>query len=378
VAVFGIRLFDIATVRKGNIIELLPQGATQSVNLEVVEACSGIRSLMTLVTLSLVLAYFTRTKRSSANYSWKKIFFCADSFRAILLMLAAIPIAVITNAARVTATGVITFYYGRQAAEGFLHSFSGWLVYLVALALLFLLNIFLKKIFGVSNSSETKTDFPASAHMVSSGKVFVVVVALLISVVAITWIDRRGETAVPRNELRLLPATLGDWRQQGNDIRFSEETESILNANDYVMRDYYSPAGMHSNIYVGYYSTQRTGATYHSPQNCLPGAGWEMTEPGTVQITKPDGETFKANRFILVTGNRREVLIYWYQGRGRKTASEYEDKLNTIFDSFSRRRSDGAMVRVMTTIGNSQEVSESAALDIAGQLAAEISPFVPD
>jgi EpsI family protein len=356
----------------------LPQGATQFVSLEVVEACSGIRSLMTLATLALVLAYFTRTKKSDANSTWKEMLFGADSFRAILLVLAAIPIAIITNAARVTATGVITFYYGRQAAEGFIHSFSGWLVYLIALAFLFLLNILLKKILRASSSSKAESELGFSAQVVSARKVLVLSLALFAGGIAITWIDQRGEVAVPRKELRLLPPMLGEWKQQGNDIRFGEDTESILKATDYVMRDYFSPTGMHSNIYVGYYSTQRTGATYHSPRNCLPGAGWEMTQPEKVRIRKPDGESFEANRFILVTGNRREVLIYWYQGRGRETASEYEDKINTIFDSFLRRRTDGAMVRVMTTIVGSDEISETAALDIASHLAGAIAPFVPE
>lgn len=143
-AVWGIRLFDIPTVRKGNVFEILPQGATQTIALEVVEACSGIRSLMTLVTLALILAYFTRSQQSSANEGWRALFKSADAWRAILLMLSAIPIAVVTNAARVTATGVLTFYYGKQATEGRLHDALGWCVYVAALALLMLLNSFLR------------------------------------------------------------------------------------------------------------------------------------------------------------------------------------------------------------------------------------------
>lgn len=133
-AVFVIRIFAVPVVKFGNIIELLPRGAMQVVQFEVVEACSGIRSLMTLVTLALVYAFFTRRFEKFENRSfWRN----SDFWRALFLMLAALPIAVVTNAARVAATVLIAFYYGKETADGFLHDFSGWFVYLAALLLLF-------------------------------------------------------------------------------------------------------------------------------------------------------------------------------------------------------------------------------------------------
>ena len=147
IAVWGIRLFEIPTVRKGNVFEILPNGATQVIALEVVEACSGIRSLMTLMTLALILAYFTRTKRVSADTGWFDFLKNQDFWRTVILMLSAIPIAVLTNAARVTATGVLTYYYGKQATEGILHDALGWLVYVAALGLLILFNFCLQFVF---------------------------------------------------------------------------------------------------------------------------------------------------------------------------------------------------------------------------------------
>jgi len=144
IAVWGIRLFEIPTVRKGNVFEILPRGATQTIALEVVEACSGIRSLMTLITLALILAYFTRARREFIGRGWTRFLRNPDVWRAAILMFSAIPIAVLTNAARVTATGVLTFYYGRQATEGTLHDALGWLVYVVALGLIILLNFALQ------------------------------------------------------------------------------------------------------------------------------------------------------------------------------------------------------------------------------------------
>lgn len=147
IAVWGIRLFPVPTVRKGNVIEILPRGATQTIALEVVEACSGIRSLMTLMTLALILAYFTRRNTSETPESGFGFLNNIDFWRGVILVFSAVPIAIITNAGRVTATGVLTYFYGTKATEGFTHDAAGWLVYLVALVMLISLNVLLIKTF---------------------------------------------------------------------------------------------------------------------------------------------------------------------------------------------------------------------------------------
>ena len=388
-AVWGIRLFEIPSVRKGNVIEILPRGAAQIIALEVVEACSGIRSLMTLVTLALVLAYFTAARRRNDEtkaFDFLKDF---DFWRAIILMLSAIPIAIFTNAARVTATGVLTYYYGKRATEGLIHDVSGWLVYVAALGILLGLNFILRKFHHrdtetqreeeeeekeeINQKSETKNQKPKTKN-----SLYPVIAALIIGGVFINWFEQRGEAAVERKPLSEISAQMGDWRQQGSEIRFAPATESVLRTTDYTMREYTAPDGRLANIYVGYYASQRTGATYHSPQNCLPGAGWVMTQPELVEIKTPSGKSFTANKFIIENGVYNEVLIYWYQGRGRFTASEYTDKINTIWDSVLRQRSDGAMVRVMTSVGDSEPQATAAAIDLAAQTADKLSAFVPE
>lgn len=138
-AVWGMRLFDIPVLRQGNVIELMPRGARETKKLEVVEACSGIRSLMTLITLAIVFAYFTRP-RVEGPPSNGGILGRLKSFgfwRAVILVASAIPIAIFTNALRVAGTGILAHYYGTEVADGFFHSFSGWVVYIVAFLLLF-------------------------------------------------------------------------------------------------------------------------------------------------------------------------------------------------------------------------------------------------
>lgn len=378
-AVWGIRIFGVPTVRKGNVIEILPEGSVQVIALEVVEACSGIRSLMTLMTLALILVFFTRSKDFVRPGKWLGFFTNRDVIRGVILMLSAIPIAVVTNAGRVTATGVLTYYYGIKATESFVHEVSGWLVYLVALGILVGLNFVLRWIIGTEktegNDSERITNTTGSA--ISNGVVWALLALLMSGGLFINWFEQRGEVAVTRQELKRLSPTLGEWTQKGDPIRFSEETESVLKTSDYVMREYVKH-GRLANLYIGYYGSQKTGATYHSPQNCLPGSGWEMKKPVIVTITTPSGKKFEANQYVIENGKFKEIMIYWYQGRGRVQASEYNDKIYTVLDSVLRRRSDGSMVRVMTSVGSSEAEAVAAATDLSGQVSDKLSKYVPD
>lgn len=186
--------------------------------------------------------------------------------------------------------------------------------------------------------------------------------------------ERAGEAHVLRRPLKELPAEIGAWRQIGADERFDAETEKVLRADDYLSRSYALANDHAASLYVGYYATQRNGATYHSPLNCLPGSGWTMAAPETISIKPSNGApAFEANRYIIQKGDSRQLLIYWYQGRGRAVASEYWGKVYTVLDSARRRRSDGAMVRVMTSVTS----SESTALETAVSLAAQVAPLLP-
>ncbi len=141
-AVWSMRLFDIPVLRQGNIIELLPLNALETKKLEVVEACSGIRSLMTLVTLSVVFAYFTHPRpekptRADNDQGLMRVLRSYGFWRSSAIVLAAVPIAILTNALRVSGTGILAHYYGTEVADGFFHSFSGWVVYILAFLMLF-------------------------------------------------------------------------------------------------------------------------------------------------------------------------------------------------------------------------------------------------
>ena len=187
-----------------------------------------------------------------------------------------------------------------------------------------------------------------------------------------------GEAHVERKALKDFPSRVPNWEQVGTDAQFDSETLAVLRASDYLLRNYKNPDGSLTNFYVGYYASQRDGATYHSPLNCLPGSGWVMSDPGKVTINPAGRAPFVANKYVIQNGDHKELLVYWYQGRGRAVASEYWGKVYTVFDSVRLRRSDGAMVRITTTINDSKPGAVQTAMDLAVDLAANTSTILPE
>lgn len=202
------------------------------------------------------------------------------------------------------------------------------------------------------------------------------VLILLVGVVVNAW-SYLGEAHVERKDLDEFPNQIGAWKQSGRDSILDDETLKVLRASDYLLRDFRKPGGEIANFYVGYYASQRTGATYHSPLNCLPGSGWILSEPGKATIALQNGDSFVANKYVIKNGDHRSFMIYWYQGRGRNVASEYWGKVYTVLDSVRLRRSDGAMVRVTVPIGNSEAKAEEAAIELASLASAVLPEFVP-
>lgn len=187
-----------------------------------------------------------------------------------------------------------------------------------------------------------------------------------------------GEAHVERKSLKDFPKQFGSWEQLGGDEQFNKETLAVLKASDYVLRNYRDNESQTINFYVGYYASQRDGATYHSPLNCLPGSGWVMSEPGQITITPKGRPEFVANKYVIQNGDQKQLLVYWYQGRGRAVASEYWGKVYTVLDSVRMRRSDGAMVRITTGIPDSDPASLQAAIARASDLAANTSTILPE
>lgn len=202
-----------------------------------------------------------------------------------------------------------------------------------------------------------------------------IVVALLLSAGAFGARAHTPEAAVPRQPLAALPLQVGDW--QGFEASpFEDDLLAQLGVDDYVNRQYTHAAMAPIGVYVGYYASQRQGDTIHSPQNCLPGAGWRPVETGVADVGVA-GEPRRVNQFVIQKGLDRQVVLYWYQGRGRVIASEYENKALLMLDSVRLHRSNGGLVRMIAPVTTTVDAAKSELSDFARLLFPYLAQHLP-
>ena len=161
-----------------------------------------------------------------------------------------------------------------------------------------------------------------------------------------------GESVVARQPLRELPNTLGAWNSQEQPLQ--ERIVQAVGVSDYANRIFFNQTDLPVQLYVGYYASQRTGDTIHSPKNCLPGAGWDPVHSGYATISLPSGRQIIVNEYVIQQGLNKQLVFYWYQGRGRVVASEYAGKFWMVADAISRNRTDGALVRLVTPMNDTE------------------------
>jgi EpsI family protein len=189
---------------------------------------------------------------------------------------------------------------------------------------------------------------------------------------------RAAEAPISRTSLESFPMTLQSWSAIVNPP-FEKDILAVLGVDDYTTRVYYKPDGQAVGLYMGYYNSQRQGDTIHSPMNCLPGAGWEPVSEGRKTITNADGagRDIVVNRYIVQKGLDRQLVLYWYHGRGRVVASEYWSKLFLINDAVRSNRTDGALVRVISPIAVGAEDDGAAADKLAEEFVRVLFPNLP-
>jgi EpsI family protein len=199
---------------------------------------------------------------------------------------------------------------------------------------------------------------------------------LLVGALVLLHTVSHGETVVPHQPLRELPYTLGDWT--GKEQPFEARIIQAVGVSDYTNRVYSSQRGRFAQLYVGYYSSQRTGDTIHSPKNCLPGAGWDPVQSGYATISIPDGRQIVVNEYVIQQGLDKMLVFYWYQDRGRVIASEYSAKFWMVADSISRNRTDGALVRLITPLHADEVDARSRLVSFAQILYPHLEEVIPN
>jgi EpsI family protein len=205
------------------------------------------------------------------------------------------------------------------------------------------------------------------------------VVVLLLALTAVLLNLRSDADRIPRSEpLDQLSKKIGPW--VGRDMPIDQQTIATLGKGDFLSRAYTGPVNIHPiTLFIGYFPTQRTGQTIHSPRNCLPGAGWTFDSSSYVSILAADGKSYDVGEYLISNGDARQFVIYWYQAHGRSIANEYLAKAHLVVDAMRMNRTDGALVRVMTPIGRYESLAEAQdrSIRFTAQLAPLLTAFVP-
>jgi exosortase D (VPLPA-CTERM-specific) len=362
-----IRAAGISVLLEGNVIDL------GSYQLEVAEACSGLRYLLPLMTLAFIVAYLFR------GPMWKRI----------VIFLSSIPITVAMNSLRIGLIGITVDRWGKSMAEGALHDFEGWVVFMFSTGALLLTAVGLTRV-GRSRTkwSEAFNFGPApapSAAAQTEGAQSVpksfIAAALLILVGAAADVAMPAPQLITpaRTNFDEFPNKLGEWVGQ------REQLQSVyldaLQLDDYVLANYVSSDGHSVSFFSAYYQKQDADRHVHSPHDCIPGGGWEIQTFGQSPFpASRAGETFPANRAVIQLGSNRAVVYYWFQARGRRFTNEYVMKGYLFWDALTRHRTDGALVRLVAPLapGARESDVDSRIMQFGTLVETQLSRYIPD
>jgi len=364
-----LQMCGISAYREGNIIDL---GFTQ---LQVVDACSGLRYVMPLFVISLLLSYWFRAA------IWKKV----------ILVLSSIPLAVAVNSFRIATTGILYSFWGPEVAEGFFHGFSSWLIFMFTLPVLLLEMWVLNKIGAPLPKGAAKEEKRVPISLQDEGPlkagqpfwkaslqpVFIVAVVLMVTTLAFSQSIEFREKVPIKKSFDQFPMAVGEWTgtRQTMEQQFIEQ----LHFSDYIMVNYHNPKGREINFYVAYYESQRKGEATHSPETCLPGSGWTFEQSGMASIDTGKGQPMQVNRAFIVKGDSKQLTYFWFPQRGRILTSLYQVKLYSFWDALTKKRTDGALVRIITPLEDGENVNgaEERLIDFVKLVNPLIEQFIP-
>ena len=357
IGVAMISAMDIPVFLSGNIIDL------GEYKLAVAEACSGLRYLFPFLSIGVMAAYLFR------GPLWGKI----------VIVLSTIPITIFMNSFRIAITGALVQAYGTKHAEGALHFLEGWVVFVLCLMALFAV-IWVITRFGSAkmNAGDALGAPDLNPVAPSGGKLSLKVaggalIAIIIATLGLSQTLSADSLIIPERKVFAgIPYEYEGWRTQ---VRPMDPTVAeVLGADDTIVVNLVSPDEQPYNLYIAYLEAQRDGRSWHSPRQCIPGGGWEITRHDILPYEDADGKTF--NRLVIQNRNHRQLVYYWYDQRGRMVANEFKMKFLLMYDAVIRKRSDGAMVRLMTPVSD-QESIEDADARLLEQMA-NLKTFLPD
>jgi exosortase D (VPLPA-CTERM-specific) len=345
--VWFLQLMSVPVFLEGNIIDL---GVYK---LHVAEACSGLRYLFPILSFSYIFAVLYK------GPMWHK---------AVLLISAA-PITVLMNSIRIAIAGWIVDRWGLEHVEGFSHFFEGWVIFMACVGLLFLLAWLMLR-FNPRKMSLTEaldldtTDLGkqmARIRLVESSRGMILGAVLMVGAAGAWYVRPAPQISVPvRESFATFPTRMGDWQQAGARQILEPNVAKTLGADDYHQVTFVNPleknpVNSRVEFFSAWYDDQTKGGT-HSPEICLPGAGWEIAWLERVDIAPEIGltEPFNLNRAVIQKGEYRMVAYYWFEQHGRHIAWDFAAKFWLLWDGFTIGRTDGALVRLITPINQGE------------------------
>ena len=213
---------------------------------------------------------------------------------------------------------------------------------------------------------------------------FWVVLTLLVAAFATLHLRASVDRVPPSEPLALLPQTIDQWSSQ--DIPISQDTLAILGDGRFLNRLYsdVKPTGETVappvSLFIGYFPTQRTGQSIHSPQNCLPGAGWTFASSSKTYLHSSQINDYPVGEYVITNGTARQVVLYWYLAHGRSIANDYVAKAYMMADAIRWNRTDGALVRLVTPLDPNESLASAQArvVNFADRLVPMLPRFIPN
>jgi EpsI family protein len=205
-------------------------------------------------------------------------------------------------------------------------------------------------------------------------RIIILSLILLAAAAAISFASR-PEIVPIRQSLSALPMQIENWEgRQSPDM--DAKVMAVLGVDDYIDRVYYNRDLFPASLYIGYYQSQRSGDTMHSPLNCLPGAGWNPVKRDHISIPVDGRASIEINKIVIQKGIEKQVVLYWYQSHGRVIASEYWGKIYTVIDALRTNRTDAALVRVISPVSDTSAEAEATAEKSAIAFTTTLFPFL--
>ena len=340
-----IRWFDISVFLEGNVIDL---GIYQ---LQVAEACDGLRYLFPLMSFGFLCAAIYR------GPWWHKV----------IIFLSTIPVTILMNSFRIGVIGVLVENFGIEQAEGFLHYFEGWVVFMACVGILFLeMWLFAilgkRKLFDVFELDIPPLDDALSLLPRRINAPAIAAAAILGFGALMAFAIESREAQIPeRSAFNSFPLVIDTWSGRDSFID-NQDVLDELAADDYLLADYRNQQdGGMVNLWIAYYEEQRKGRAVHSPRACLPGGGWMLESFGelTLEDMGPNGEPYVINRSVIAKGDMRQLVYFWFVERGRIQTNEYAVKWYIFWDALTQNRTDGALVRVTTFVPDKISMEEA-------------------